>query len=261
MELYTRDDIISLIKSDNFKIYENEYPIICKLLDELDDRLFVKVIEEIILGNLTWMNFKELFNDDKYTKVFNKNIEDQYNFNERYTIFMSYINDLISANKISNDISYNALLCLNKTVIDIDKRNKLYSLFLSENSNPINEIYKNIFLETLLYGDNNTLSIDNMLLSIDDYVVPVDYNYITLDDTDVEYARLNDLDLDTMKKTKAITLYFTNLRLKAVEDYVTTLRAKRDNTLTDEQLNNISNCDDLDSAILLHDSYVSAVTK
>jgi hypothetical protein len=58
----TRNDILE--KIDNLKLYEKDYDTLLNLLNNADDKFFVKVLEEILNGNLYIQDFERFFENE-----------------------------------------------------------------------------------------------------------------------------------------------------------------------------------------------------
>lgn len=204
----TKDELISSIKSDNFYLYKEDTEVINNMINYMDSRLFVKVVEEIILGNLYWSDFKPIYNDNKFSTLISDSIKSQAEFNERLQQFTEY------NNKINSSI-FDTLINTNEKVISIEKRNKIYSLLLSENKNPINQYYTNKMIDYLLEDDSDSSNrILDMLLSADEYVVPVSWENIEVNDVDLQYCSVNNVAINDFKKIKSLALYLDNLNEK-----------------------------------------------
>lgn len=202
----TKNELISYITETTF--YKEDAEIINNMINNMDSRLFVKVVEEIMLGNLYWSDFKPIYNDDKFSTVISDSIKSQSEFNERLQQFISYHDN------ISNSV-FDTLVNTNSKVISIEKRNKIYSLLLSENKNPIDQYYTNKMIDYLLEDDSDENDrILDMLLSADEYVVPVSWEDIEVNDVDLAYCSSNNIKIDDFKKTKSLALYLNNLNEK-----------------------------------------------
>ena len=206
----TKNELISYITETTF--YKEDAEIINNMINNMDSRLFVKVVEEIMLGNLYWSDFKPIYNDDKFSTVISDSIKSQSEFNERLQQFISYHDN------ISNSV-FDTLVNTNSKVISIEKRNKIYSLLLSENKNPIDQYYTNKMIDYLLEDDSDENDrILDMLLSADEYVVPVSWEDIEVNDVDLAYCSSNNIKIDDFKKTKSLALYLNNLNEKKKKD-------------------------------------------
>ena len=210
LDYITKEDLIDYFKND-FTLYENEYDIILKLVNELDDRLFVKIAEEVVLGNMTWLDFKPIFTDSSYAEMQIASFDSQKDFSDRYNIFMQRINELKQINMISHDIDFNMLINTNNDVVNMEKRNIVYSMYLNESPEPAMRLFNTKFIRDLNDENNKDVTYSDILLSVDSYKVPVHYQNITLSAADLEYAKLNDLDLDSVRKAKSLALYYSNL--------------------------------------------------
>lgn len=206
----TKNELISYINDTTF--YKEDAEIINNMINNMDSRLFVKVVEEIMLGNLYWSDFKPIYNDDKFSTVISDSIKSQSEFNERLQQFISYHNNI-------NNSVFDTLVNTNSKVISIEKRNKIYSLLLSENKNPIDQYYTNKMIDYLLEDDSDENDrILDMLLSADEYVVPVSWEDIEVNDVDLAYCSSNNIKIDDFKKTKSLALYLDNLNEKKKKD-------------------------------------------
>ncbi len=193
----TKEEMIKRIR--NMIFYEEEYDVLNKLLIYCDDVLFVKIMEEVLLGNLSFSDFEDLFASDEYQNLMSNNIRFQSVFNDYCLKYKEYLYD----KNLISDWSLVLLMTTSKSIVDIDKKNKLFSILLRKNDNILVDLYKNILIEDVLQHPEN---IDNLLFSINNYRVPIDYDHIILDDSDIMFMNEQNISEEDMKKIKSLTL-------------------------------------------------------
>lgn len=207
-----KQELIDFI--DMLNITNSNYDDILELVLNSDDAFFVKVIEEIKDGNLTFNDFKRTFSFDgildssieKQAKLYkeHKLLSERLLEAEQLQLFdkLKYL-VTIYQNKEGNNVIYSAE--------EIEKENKLISMLTTDSGNLLESLYKNKLLNDLLSASDAERSklVDSMLFSLDDYLVPVDFNHIELTDMDLKFARENNMTDDEMRKMKSFSAYLS----------------------------------------------------
>lgn len=238
-----RDQILKGI--DNMKnLREKDYDTLDFLLKNTSPRLFTKIIEEILLGNLYISDFESLLSDSQrerynaiiqqecelvdyiskltsfrekiYTETQNYGINKadkiieagDYTDEQKKEIYKDNINKYDIPVYISNEI-YNA----DDDYKSFIKDNVLLSLFESENSD--NAILKEIKLELYkkIYEENNTKLKNAIIVSPNkdnDILIPISYHRVILDSFDIEYMKEHNISEEEMKKIKSMMLFLSN---------------------------------------------------
>lgn len=207
-----KQELIDFI--DMLNITNSNYDDILELVLNSDDAFFVKVIEEIKDGNLTFNDFKRTFSFDgildssieKQAKLYkeHKLLSERLLEAEQLQLFdkLKYL-VTIYQNKEGNNVIYSAE--------EIEKENKIISMLTTDSGDLLESLYKNKLLNDLLSASDAERSklVDSMLFSLDDYLVPVDFNHIELTDMDLKFARENNMTDDEMKKMKSFSAYLS----------------------------------------------------
>ena len=238
---------------DNMKnLREKDYDTLDFLLKNTSPRLFTKIIEEILLGNLYISDFESLLSDSQrerynaiiqqecelvdyiskltafrekiYTETQNYGIHKadkiieagDYTDEQKKEIYEDNINKYDIPVYISNEI-YNA----NDDYKSFIKDNVLLSLFESENSD--NAILKEIKLELYkkIYEENNTKLKNAIIVSPNkdnDILIPISYYRVMLDSFDIEYMKEHNISEEEMKKIKSMMLFLSNKYPKKEEN-------------------------------------------
>ena len=71
-----------LIAIDEMEIYKKDYDIIQTLLNSGDDEFFVKMLEEVINGNLYWSDFEHNLANTNYPDVLRQQLKTQKELND-----------------------------------------------------------------------------------------------------------------------------------------------------------------------------------
>lgn len=77
-------------KTNSLVLYEKDYNTIVKLASSCSDRLFVRIIDEILKGNLYFSDFEPIFSDEKYSNFLSKNLENQLKINEEISRLVAF---------------------------------------------------------------------------------------------------------------------------------------------------------------------------
>lgn len=197
----TKEEILASI--DSMTIYKDDVEVIQNLLKYCNDTLFVKIMEEIFLGNLLFSDLKPIFNSPEYTNLLEKSLSFQTAFSEYYKKY----SDLLTAKNLTNDLKLVNLMTINQNIVFLEKKNQIYSILFSKTGDAMTEFYQNVALQDIL---NNPSNLDNILLSVSDYIVPIDYNYIQLTEADTLFMKQEQISEEEMKKIKSVALRSAN---------------------------------------------------
>lgn len=197
----TKEEILTSI--DSMTIYKDDVEVIQNLLKYCNDTLFVKIMEEIFLGNLLFSDLKPIFNSPEYTNILEKSLSFQTAFSEYYKKY----SDLLTAKNLTNDLKLVNLMTIDRNIVFLEKKNQIYSILFSKTGNAMTEFYQNIALQDIL---NNPSNLDNILLSVSDYIIPIDYNYIQLTEADTLFMKQEQISEEEMKKIKSVALRSAN---------------------------------------------------
>lgn len=197
----TKEEILASI--DSMTIYKDDVEVIQNLLKYCNDTLFVKIMEEIFLGNLLFSDLKPIFNSPEYTNLLEKSLSFQTAFSEYYKKY----SDLLTAKNLTNDLKLVNLMTIDRNIVFLEKKNQIYSILFSKSGDAMTEFYQNVALQDIL---NNPSNLDNILLSVSDYIVPIDYNYIQLTEADTLFMKQEQISEEEMKKIKSVALRSAN---------------------------------------------------
>lgn len=241
-----REQILNGI--DNMtNLREKDYATIDFLLKNTSPRLFTKIIEEILLGNLYISDFESLLSDsqrEKYNAIIQQEAE-LVDYMAKLTKFRSDVHHQsktyidakakpIKENKDYTEEQKTALIAditkkheipvyIPNEIYDANaeykafvKDNILLSLFESEHSD--NAILKEIKLELYekIYekNDENSIKLKNAIIvspnKDNDILIPISYYRVMLDSFDIEYMKEHNISEEEMKKIKSMMLFLSN---------------------------------------------------
>jgi hypothetical protein len=209
----TRSEMLD--KIDRMPIYEKDYKVIESLIN-VDDRFFVKVMEEILEGNLFFSDFDRIFKDESYASILSRNLEAQDKLRTEIFRLAEF------RRQILNDPGYS-----------IDLKTINIGVTKTDPGDPLNEFYsyeRNMAVDNQIYQLLDTISSDNpelvavklrifkalelgqiskedFLLFAKDYIVPISEEGQVLDRSDVNFMVENGLTEDQMKKLKALSKF------------------------------------------------------
>ena len=246
-----REQILNGI--DNMtNLREKDYATIDFLLKNTSPRLFTKIIEEILLGNLYISDFESLLSDSQREK-YNAIIQQEAELVDYMAKLTKFRNDVhaqsktyidtkakpIKENKDYTEEQKTALIAditkkheipvyipneiyeANKEYKAFVKDNILLSLFESEHSD--NAILKEIKLELYkkIYEENNTKLKEAIIVAPNkdnDILIPISYYRVMLDSFDIEYMKEHNISEEEMKKIKSMMLFLSNKYPKKEEN-------------------------------------------
>lgn len=143
MQFFDKNGIIRAVR--DFPIYDDEYEIIMTLIDALEPAFFSRVFEEILNFNLSFSDFKQLFNDAEYAIILEKNLRSQELIREKLDRFMQFKQNLITTDMVEYNIQNIGL-----TSSSILKAQELYD---EENQRIVDNLIYQLFdgIETKSY--------------------------------------------------------------------------------------------------------------
>ena len=190
---------------DNMVIYDEDYDNIQYLVENMDDSLFLKVMDEVVEAND--YNVFRLFtralalNNYNITKL-KKNLQTQDELYNEYTLLLKYLQTELND---YNNYKLKALAVINNEIIDKAKADIVLDFITTDNTTSIEEFtYKKIILSKLLDPNSRNDILDAILLSSHEYLVPVDKRFIELTDNDKKFMELNNVSENEMKHIKSI---------------------------------------------------------
>jgi hypothetical protein len=207
----TREEMIQ--KINEMSIYEEDYKVIRALL-EVDDRFFVKVIEEILSGNISFSDFTRIFSDDIYSSLLEKNLESQQKLKTELDRILQFRR--IASNNPSLSIDPDTTM-IGITIPPENTRMEGFYNELKEETidNQIFQILESIPTDSELVKASKIkiynglkqglISKEDFLLFARDYIVPISSDYQILDSTDINFMVENGITEEQMKKIKALT--------------------------------------------------------
>lgn len=214
----TRDEMI--LRVDNLKIYEKDYETLLNLMNNTDGKFFVKVLEEILNGNLYIQDFEQIFEDKKYEEALYQNFKNQKSIKTEITRLIEYrqnIDETYDPDIVTKQLGILRPLDTSiykdlYNVADKEIREDLIYQILSvkPNDQPIIRDAKAKFLSAYEAGN---ITYSDILLFAEDHIIPIDHRYQTLNDADNEFMFENNLTEDEMKKIKALSLFIRRIRV------------------------------------------------
>jgi len=206
----TKQEIINAI--ENMIIYEKDYETLLSILNNSDDRFFVKLIEEILLGNIYISDFERIFQDDSYSNILKKNLESQDKLNNEITRLLNYRRDILGEDYA---INFGSMIGIVRP--DISSENYSIYQFLAENvrkdllyqmlksrAEDSPEIVKSKF-EVQKAIDEGRINEEDILLFVNSQIIPVAIEHQILDESDLNFMVENNLSEDEMRKMKALS--------------------------------------------------------
>lgn len=217
-----------LMGIDNMKnLREKDYATIDFLLKNTSPRLFTKIIEEVLLGNLYISDFESLLSDSQREK-YNAIIQQEYELVDYMAKLTAFRNSIYEEsqeynNKKNDGKNYEIPVYISNETYNANdandeyksfiKDNILLSLFESETSE--NAILKEIKLDLYkkIYEENDTALKNAIIISPNnnnDILIPISYHKVILDDFDIEYMKEHNMSEEEMRKMKSMMLFLSN---------------------------------------------------
>jgi len=208
----TRDEMIAAV--DNMAIYEKDYKTLSFLIANLEDGLFVKILEEILLENLFISDFERIFSDSSYTSVLAKNLEAQDNLKKELDRLIAFRGQTNQSTTLLGMYSPAdpMLRTFYETIKDEEIENQLYGMFETKPSDDdLNRTLKIRIFEALTNGE---ISKDDFLLFAREYILPISIEHQILNKGDLQFALQNNISEDQVKKLKAVSYFIRRLSYK-----------------------------------------------
>lgn len=197
----TRNELLSSV--DNLILREKDYDTFLKLVTYATPKLFTKIYEEIVLGNLYIKDFEPIFDEDAnelridYIEMQNK-IQNQYI--NMYKL-RKQVDESLTLEKYNQD---QKIVKKSNDKDTFEKMNLAASMIDSLDTTFEKELALSLYN---LIEENPDL----MLASPNEkFYVAIDFDNIVIDDYDKEYMRINGLSEDEMKKIKSIANYISD---------------------------------------------------
>lgn len=232
------DEILNEI--DQMDLYEYDYKIIDKLLASGNNKLFTKILEEVLDGNLYWSDFDEYLSNTEYPKMLEENLQNQEKLYKKLQLFIDFKKNIDSNYQYTND---NDLMYLKGNNINSEddefydnevirfKENMLYRILtISPKDNEISLALKNILYNAIrnyeIYKEDQSsyvfedgyvspvgsedkydvLDYNSILLFLHDLIIPLNYENQQLDEFDKDYMLKNNLNEEQMKQFKSLSM-------------------------------------------------------
>lgn len=197
----TRNELLNSV--DNLILREKDYDTFLKLVTYATPKLFTKIYEEIVLGNLYIKDFEPIF-DENANELRVDYIEMQDKIQKQY------INMYKLRKQVDESLTlekYNQDQKIVKKSDDKDTFEKM-NLAASMIDSLDTTFEKELALSLYNLIEENP---DIMLASPNEkFYVAIDFDNIVIDDYDKEYMRINGLSEDEMKKIKSIANYISD---------------------------------------------------
>jgi len=210
----TREDMMSAV--DQLVIYEKDYETLSLLLNNADDRFFIKVLESIFKGELYIEDFERIFADDTYTNILEQNFKTQLALKTEVERLLDYRNNILGDTLYTIDSIQGKLGIVSPNVGDdydtlYDTASEeirddlIYQLLYTTERDPA--VVREAKIKLLEQFTNKELSRDDLLLFTDSLIIPLSYEYQTLNQADNEFMIQNKITEQEMKKMKALSMF------------------------------------------------------
>jgi hypothetical protein len=209
-----KSELLSAI--DRLTLYEKDYESVKSLLAIGDDRFFVKVIEEIVLGNIRFTDLYRVFSDQKYSQALERNLEAQRRLKEEIERTIAFRRETgpdpdYSIDPETTEIGVTRQDSLSPTkefydqLTSEEKSKMVYDLLSPDQSDgPVTRQSKLAVYSAFSAG---TISEEDILLFARDYIVPISYENQVLNGSDLSFMVENNLSQDQVKKIKALSVF------------------------------------------------------
>jgi hypothetical protein len=181
------------------------------LMANLEDSLFVKILEEILLGNLFLSDFERIFSDSSYASTLKKNLQAQDKLKkelDRLTAFRGQTDQAISLIGLYSPADQN-LKAFYKQIKDEEIESQLYNIFEVEAGE--DELTKQLKIRIFEALQSNQISKEDFLLFSREYILPISIEHQILNKSDLQFATQNNLSEDQVKKIKALSYFIRRL--------------------------------------------------
>ena len=234
---------------NNAIFYDREYDVINELIKYGDPKFFAKILEEVVDGNMYWIDFYPILDTPRYKEMLRdelKNQDEMYKELSRMSEFRKNVVNNVGIvqshkdyeklakeygdEKIYNIMQYDAkdsvmTIACKSAIFNavenyklLDKNNGELSLNTDyEDDNGITIQYRlNNFGELQKYDTSTDtveffdyLNPDDIIYSADDIILPIDSRYQTLDDADIAFMMNNNISESKMKQFKALRAFLS----------------------------------------------------
>lgn len=197
----TRNELLNSV--DNLILREKDYDTFLKLVTYATPKLFTKIYEEIVLGNLYIKDFEPIF-DENANELRVDYIEMQDKIQKQYINMYKLrkqVDESLTLEKYNQD---QKIVKKSDDKDTFEKMNLAASMIDSLDTTFEKELALSLYN---LIEENPDL----MLASPNEkFYVAIDFDNIVIDDYDKEYMRINGLSEDEMKKIKSIANYISD---------------------------------------------------
>lgn len=225
----TRDEMMEAV--DKLVVYQKDYETLLLLLNNADDRFFIKVLESIFNGELYLEDFERMFSDDAYANILEQNFKTQQALRREVARLLEYRNNILGEVDYTIDNIQGKLALIKSTVPPVIvagendynttdnykefyntaagevRADLIYQLLYSSEKDPY--IVREAKLKLLEQFTDPTSGIteDDLLLFTDSLIIPLSYNYQVLNQSDNEFMLENRITEQEMKKIKALSIF------------------------------------------------------
>jgi hypothetical protein len=201
---------------DKMAIYQKDYDAITALLALEDDRLFVKVIEEIAEGALRFTDLYRIFGDQKYASVLASNLESQQRLKEEIERTIAFRREFGPDPDYSIDpmttkigVTVQETGAPAKAFYDASEQDErsqqIYTLLSPDQSDDL--VTRRLKLAIYSAFQSGSISEDDLMLFARDYIVPISEERQVLNGSDLSFMVENNLTEQQMKKIKALSAF------------------------------------------------------
>ena len=139
-----------LTRIDNMQIYEKDYDVLNKLLN-LEHDLFIKILEEILLGTIYISDLEAIFSDDSYKNILSRELEHQKHLKEKQDIIINKLKDMANVRNIVDISNFEYITNIRKIIFTEKDKLRLSELLDNLASNNIIFPHNKLTLENLKY--------------------------------------------------------------------------------------------------------------
>jgi len=210
----TRDEMLRAV--DQMNIYEKDYNTLLNLMNNADDKFFIKALEGIFNGELFIEDFERIFVDDAYANVLEQNFRTQLNLKNEVERLLEYRYNTLGETLYTIDNIQGNLAIVRPTegedydgfydTISEEIRDDLMYqiLYTTERDSDIVRESKIKLLEKFQSGELNK---QDLLLFTDSLIIPLSYEHQVLNQLDNEFMIENKTSEQKMKKLKALAMF------------------------------------------------------
>jgi hypothetical protein len=207
-----------LRKIDAMDIYEKDFDTILNLLNNTNDRFFVKVMEEVVNGNLFFSDFERVFQDESYAEILKTNLEAQKKLENDITKLVEFRRNILLESNYTNEAATTKIGMTQQ--FEGDQYKNFYS---TQAQNTVKELYYQLFDSTesesdivkaakikiydTIFNNQGELTRDDMLFFKKSQILPIDFSYQILNRSDLNFMIKYSLTEDEMKKIKALSIF------------------------------------------------------